>query len=48
MIRKPSALTVIITVLGIALAAAGDRAMGIDADNLCSSDATAYDECSER
>ena len=48
MIRKPSVMTIIITVLGIALAVAGDRAMRMDADGLCSNDATAYDGCSDR
>jgi len=48
MIRKPSAMTFIIAVLGITLAAVFDRAMSIDADNLCSNDATAYDGCQDR
>ena len=48
MFQKPSMLTVFIAAIGIALAAAGDRMMGIDADNLCSSDATAYDACQDR
>lgn len=48
MIRKPSAMTVIITVLGIALVAAFDHAMRIDAEGLCSNDATAYDGCQDR
>lgn len=48
MFRKPSAMTIIITVIGIALVAAFDHAMRINADNLCSNDATAYDGCQDR
>lgn len=48
MIRKPSTLTIIIAVIGIAFAVLFDRAMRIDADNLCSNDATAYDGCQDR
>lgn len=48
MTKKPSAMTIIIAVIGITLAALFDRAMHIDADNLCSNDATAYDGCQDR
>lgn len=48
MIKKASGMTILLTVLGIALAASFDYAMKVDADNLCSSDATAYAECADR
>jgi len=48
MIRKPSLITVMIAVLGIALAAGWDHAMRNDADSLCSNDSTAYDGCNDR
>lgn len=48
MFKKPSAMTVFICIVGIGFAAIFDRAMRIDADNLCASDATAYDGCADR
>tara|TARA_Y100001968_G_C19339046_1_gene708460 strand:- start:995 stop:1141 length:147 start_codon:yes stop_codon:yes gene_type:complete len=48
MIKKPSGMTILLTVMGIALVASFDYAMKVDADNLCSSDATAYAECADR
>lgn len=38
---------VYIAVAGLILAVAFDYAMKKDAENLCSNDATAYDECGE-
>lgn len=41
-------MTVLLSIMGIALAVSFDYAMKVDAENLCSTDATAYDECANR